>query len=197
MRLEEGGIMRHTIRHIGISALLLAASVTVFADGPSVEIDKRTAAPGEVIVVRGAGISENGEIKLTLSGIQDYDLGTAQGGEHGRFEKQITLPGDTHLGNYILIAEGQTRASAKLQIVAASGMGAHQTVLPPASQDERMHGMEQGARAGPMEVQRPSGVAEKGMRWAVVLVSLILGLSLHRGRGRKNAADKIRNDHND
>lgn len=188
--------MRHTIRLLGISALLLASSITVLGDGPSLKIDKSTAAPGEVIVVKGAGISENGEIKLTLSGIQDYDLGTAQGGEHGRFEKQITLPGDIHLGNYMLIAEGQARASAKLQIVALlrEGKAANQTVLPPASQEhEAMPGMEENARAGPMEVQRPSGVIENGVRWGIVLASLILGVTLRQGWGRRKPVAKNSN----
>lgn len=181
--------MRHKIRLLDTSALLLAVSVTVLADGASLKIDKSTAAPGDVIVVQGAGISENGEIKLILSGIQDYDLGTVQGGEHGRFEKQIKLPGDIHPGNYMLIAEGQTRASAKLQIVAATheGMAPNQPLLPPASQQhEGMPGMEENhAQAGPIEVQRPPGIAEKALRWGIVLAAVVLGLSLRRGRRRR------------
>lgn len=175
-------------RLVVLILLLGAASIPVFAHGTSLKVDKASAAPGEVMTLKGEGISENGEIKLTLTGIKDYALGTAQGNEHGQFEKQITLPGDITPGNYTLLAEGKNKASAKLRIVAATpGTGSTQSELPPASADHPsgMPGMEmEHAQPGPMEVQRPSGATELVLRWGIVVVFLMAGLAL-RGRGRR------------
>ena len=63
--------MRRTKRLVAAVLLLAAGSIPVFPHGTSLKIDKASAAPGEVITLRGEGISENGEIKLTLTGIQD------------------------------------------------------------------------------------------------------------------------------
>ncbi len=38
------------------------------------------------------------------------------GDEHGRFEKRITLPGDLQPGDYTLIAAGDKKATAKLEV---------------------------------------------------------------------------------
>jgi len=182
--------MIRMIRLIGVVVLLVTSAIPAFSHGTSLKIDKTSAAPGDVITLRGEGISENGEIKLTLTGIQDYALGTAQGDEHGRFEKQITLPADVRPGNYTLLAEGKGKASAKLSIVASmrEGAGATQQGLPPASMDHPtgMPGMEVNhAQAGPMEVQRPGGAVETALRWGLVLAAVTLGLALHRGWQRK------------
>lgn len=176
--------MKLTIRLVAVALLFLAGSLPAFGHGTSLKIDKASAAPGEVITLKGEGISENGEIKLTLTGIQDYSLGTAQGDEHGRFEKQITLPGDIRPGNYTLLAEGKGKASAKLRIVGAASQSAATQALPAASEDHpsSMPGMEMDqAQAGPMEVQRPRGATEMGLRWGIILASVILGLALRRG----------------
>lgn len=168
---------------VAVALLFVAGSITAFGHGTSLKIDKASAAPGEVITLKGEGISENGEIKLTLTGIQDYSLGTAQGDEHGRFDKQITLPGDIRPGNYTLLAEGKGKASAKLRIVAGTSQSATQA-LPAASEDHPsgMPGMEMGhAQAGPMEVQRPRGATEITLRWGIILASVIAGLALRRG----------------
>lgn len=180
--------MRRTKRLIAAVLLLAAGSIPVFPHGTSLKIDKTSAAPGDVITLRGEGISENGEIKLTLTGIQDYQLGIAQGDEHGRFEKQITLPGDIPPGNYTLLAEGKGKASAKLKVVAATSQSAATQSLPPASADHPsgMPGMEMDhAQAGPMEVQRPSGATETALRWGTILTSVIIGLALRHGWQRK------------
>lgn len=180
--------MRHTKKLAAVALLLLFGSIPAFAHGTSLKIDKASAAPGEVITLKGEGISENGEIKLTLTGIQDYALGTAQGDEHGRFEKQITLPGDIRPGNYTLLAEGKGKASAKLRIVGAPSPGAATQGLPPASGDHPsgMPGMEtEHAQAGPMEVQRRGGALETALRWGIVLASVIVGLALRGGWRRK------------
>jgi hypothetical protein len=117
-------------------------------------------------------------------------LGTAQGDEHGRFEKQITLSGEIRPGNYTLLAEGTGKASAKLRFVSSmsESSGATRPGLPPASTDHSsgMPGMEMNqAQAGPMEVQRPGGAAETALRWGLVLASVIVGLALRRGWQRK------------
>ena len=176
--------MKPMIRLVAVALLMAHGSIPVFAHGTSLKIDKASAAPGEVITLKGEGISENGEIKLTLTGIQDYSLGTAQGDEHGRFEKQITLPGDIRPGSYTLLAEGKGKASAKLRVVGATAQSGATQALPPASADHpsAMPGMEmEQAQAGPMEVQRPGGTAETALRWGIVLASVIFGLALRRG----------------
>ena len=111
-------------------------------------------------------------------------MGTAQGDEHGRFEKQITLPGDIRPGNYTLLAEGKGKASAKLRIVGGTSQSGTTQALPAASEDHPsgMPGMEMDhAQAGPMEVQRPRGATETALRWGIILASVIVGLALRRG----------------
>ena len=180
--------MGQTIRLIGLALLLAVGSIPAFGHGTSLKTDKASAAPGEAITLKGEGISQNGEIKLTLTGIQDYSLGTAQGDEHGRFEKRITLPGDIRPGNYTLLAEGTGKASAQLRIVGATSQSAATQALPPASADHPsgMPGMEmEHAQAGSMEVQRRGGATETALRWGLVLASLLVGLALRRGWQRK------------
>ena len=180
---QKGIEMNCTTRIVAVALLVLLGSVPVFSHGTSLKIDKDSASPGDVITLKGEGISENGEIKLTLTGIQDYSLGTAQGDEHGRFEKQITLPGNIRPGNYTLLAEGKGKASAKLRIVGTTSQSGATQVLPPASADHPsgMPGMEMHAQAGPMEVERPGGKGEAVLPWGIVLASLIFGFALRRG----------------
>lgn len=164
---------------------ILAISFSAFAHGTSLKVDKASAAAGEVITLKGEGITVNGEIRLSLTGLQDYNLGTAKGDEHGTFQQQITLPADVKRGDYLIVAEGEKRATAKLKIVAG------QPGLPPATQQHQqtgMHDMEgTEAKAGPMEAPRATGKVETIARWSVVLVSVVLGLALRRGKSRRSA----------
>ena len=190
--------MRHAIRLLGLTTLLLTVgTISAFAHGTSLKVDKATAAPGETITLKGEGIT-GGEIKLTLSGVQDYPLGTAKGDEHGRFEARVTLPADVRPGDYMVIAESGKRATAKLKVregaPAAAAAGQDHTALPPASREhqggmkgaggmEGMEGMgEKHAEAGPMEVQRPGGAGEAAARWGIILGSVALGVLLRRGK---------------
>ena len=181
-------MIKFAIRLVAVTLLVILGSFAAFGHGTSLKIDKTSAAPGEVITLKGEGISENGEIKLTLTGIQDYQLGTAQGDEHGRFEKQITLPVDIRPGSYTLLAEGTGKASAKLRIAGSPMQGGTNQALPPASADHPsgMPGMDmEHAQPGPMEVQRLGGATETALRWAIVVASLVVGLALRRGWRRK------------
>ena len=181
--------MRYLNLSIAIVVLLLLTAVVAQAHGTSVKLDKQSAAPGETVMVKGEGISANGEIKLSLRGMQDYELGTVRGDEHGRFEQKITLPTEIHAGDYSVVAEGEKTASARLKIVASQGGHMGEMQLPPASQEHErgMPGMMEkvsDAKPGPMEVERPGGGREALARWAIVLVSLLAGLGLRRSRRR-------------
>jgi len=164
---------------------MLGISVSSFAHGTSLKVDKASVAAGEVIMLKGEGIAVNAEIRLSLTGLQDYNLGTAKGDEHGRFQQQVTLPADIKPGNYLVVAEGEKRATAKLKIVPG------QARLPLATQEHQqtgMHNMEgTEAKAGPMEVTRPGGSGETVARWAIVLVSIVIGVGLRRGKTRRPA----------
>jgi len=164
---------------------IFVISSSAFAHGTSLKVDKAAAAAGEVISLKGEGITANGEIRLSLTGLQDYNLGTAKGDAHGSFQQQITLPADVKPGDYLVVAEGEKWATAKLKIVAG------QAGLPPATQQHQqtgMHDMEgMEAKAGPMEAPRPAGKVETIARWSVVLVSVVLGLALRRGKSRPSA----------
>ena len=164
---------------------MLGISVSTFAHGTSLKVDKASVAAGEVITLKGEGISVNAEIRLSLTGLHDYNLGTAKGDEHGRFEQQVRLRADIKPGDYLVVAEGEKRATAKLKIVAG------QAGLPLATQEHQqtgMHNMEGSeAKAGPLEVARPGGVGESVARWAIVLASVVIGLALRRGKARRLA----------
>lgn len=176
--------MEKRIRIIGLTILLIAVSAaSTFAHGTSLKLDKTTAVPGQELVLKGEGISPNGPIKIILQGVKDYELGSAQGDQHGRFEKQVMLPGDVPPGDYLVIAEGQNKATAKLKIVAgtAPASGEAKSTLPAGSMEHEQGGMEgmDHAKAGPMEVERRTGKGETVARWGLILVSLILGLTIH------------------
>ena len=183
--------MERGIRLIGlmiVSIVLNAAST--FAHGTSLKLDKTTAVPGQELVLKGEGISSNGPIKIILQGVKDYELGSAQGDQHGRFEKQVMLPGDVPTGDYLVIAEGQNKATAKLKIVAGTppASGTEKSTLPAGSMEHEQGGMEgmDHAKAGPMEVERRSGNGETVARWGLILVSLILGLTIHGVKRRRD-----------
>ncbi len=60
--------MKNLNNLVGLVVFFTIAS-GAYAHGPSLKIDKRTAAPGEAINVIGEGITPNGKIELTLQGI--------------------------------------------------------------------------------------------------------------------------------
>lgn len=198
--------MRRGIRLLGLLALLAAGAAPAFAHGTSLKVDKATAAPGETITLKGEGVTGAGEIRLSLSGVQDYQLGTAKGNEHGQFEARVTLPADVRPGDYLVVAENEKRATAKLKVVAGAAQaagGQDHTALPPASLEHKeemgdmkgMGGMEEKhAEAGPMEVQRPTGAGETAARVGVVLLSLVVGVALRRGRRRTAHAPAATSD---
>ena len=185
---------------LSLVAVFLLSSLA-FAHGTSLKIDKKAAAPGETITVKGEGIGSNAAITLTLQGMrQDYSLGDAQGNEHGVFEKQVALPGDVQPGTYMLVAAaGNAKATAKLVVSesaaqesnsqkdAASGDREKHTEGQPGHGDEAMTGSEmaghkemgaQEAKAEPMEIERSATTAEKVLAWAMVLFSGVLGVGL-------------------
>ena len=197
--------MRRGILLLGLLALLPAGAVPAFAHGTSLKVDKATAAPGETITLKGEGVTGAGEIRLSLSGVQDYQLGTAKGNEHGQFEARVTLPADVRPGDYLVVAENEKRATAKLKVAAGAAQaagGQDHTALPPASLEHQgmgdMKGMgetgEKHAEAGPMEVQRPTGAGETAARVGVVLLSLVAGVALRRGRRRTAHAPAATSD---
>ncbi len=187
---------KYATRLTALLTVVLATVILVYAHGTSVKVDKASAAPGEPITVKGEGISSNGEIKLSLRGMQDYSLGTTRGDEHGRFEQKVTLPADIHPGDYSLMAEGEKTASVKFKVIAATTeQGGHmgEMKLPAASREheEGMPGMTEmvsNAKAEPMQVQRPTGTREGLLRWGIVLASLVLGLGLRGWSTRRKAA---------
>jgi hypothetical protein len=192
-------MMKYLIRLLTFGVILWAGG-SAFAHGTSLKLDKKTAAPGETITIKGEGVGSNNAITLTLQGVvQDYSLGEAQGNEHGVFEKQVVLPGDVRPGNYTVVAAaGPSKATTKLAVTqlaregsssqegAASGSQQH-----PSEQaghgGSSMQGMQQPEHGGagmeeanpePMEIERSVTTAEKLVAWAMVLASAVLGVGL-------------------
>jgi len=187
--------MKNVISLVGLVVFLTIAS-SAYGHGPSLKIDKATAAPGEVITVKGEGITVNGEIKLTLQGIlQDYSLGSLQGDAHGRFEKKLTLPSDLEPGSYTLVASGDNTATVKLEVKAgAKPETAHEEEVPSEEVEtshegaEHARGDEPGvtseARAEPMQIDRTRTTGEGIFIWGSILLSLTLGVGLLSSRRR-------------
>jgi len=181
--------MKNVNKLVGLVVFLTIAS-SAYGHGPSLKIDKATAAPGEVITVQGEGITVNGEIKLTLQGIlQDYSLGSLQGDAHGRFEKELTLPSDLEPGSYTLVAAGDKTATVKLEVKAGANPetaheeeAASEEVETSHEGAEHAHGDEPGvtseARAEPMQIDRTTTAAERIFSWGLVALSLVLGFGL-------------------
>ncbi|MFQ5928393.1 MAG: hypothetical protein ACE5MK_01750 [Acidobacteriota bacterium] len=176
--------MEHPKKLVGLVMFWLIGS-SLYAHGPKLEIDKTAAAPGEVITVKGEGISRNGAIELTLQGIfQDYSLVETQGDEHGRFEERITLPADIQPGNYTLIAAGEGKATAKLQIQRVQETGSSHKMAEREGHEE--HGQHEGtetseephARAHAMEIHRLNNTLGTTLAWAIVFGSALIGLAL-------------------
>lgn len=171
----------------GLMIVLLAGS-WAYGHGTSVKTDKKTAAPGETVTVKGQGIGSGAEITLTLQGtMQDHSLGTAQGDEHGMFEKQVAIPSDVQAGSYTLVAAaGSHRATARLVIQESGGGGKHPAGQPghgdpeksAAEKSKHSEAEMQEARADNMEFERSITTVEKAAAWAMVLISGLLGAGL-------------------
>ncbi len=164
---------------------LVGIASLAHAHGASVRIAETTAAPGDTIRVAGEGITENGEIQLSLQGIlRDYLLGTAQGGDHGRFEVDLTLPEDLQPGEYTLIAAGDETATAKLTVrVASESESAHAERTELVHGDSRNAHGEQGglrgeAHAGEMSIEGEKTTTERVVTWGFVLLSFAFGIGL-------------------
>lgn len=197
-------------RILWAGGLTFFLATSTYAHGPQVKVDPGSLAAGNTITVRGQGITSKGSIHLRLQGIlRDYDLGTATGDEHGRFEIQVPLPADLEPGEYTLIASGEKTATTRLTVTAlpqegpAPGEGEEQTAAgAPAGGHreggtmahgeeghEHAHGGEAGtaeARDEPMDLKRSASVMETVLAWAIVLVSAALGM-IFLVRGRSGA----------
>ena len=177
--------MKYLIRLLSLSVILWAGSL-VFAHGTSLKLDKKSAAPGETITVKGEGIGSNATITITLQGVtQDYSLGGAQGNEHGVFETQVVLPGDVRPGNYTVVAAaGSSKATTKLAVAQSARQGSSSQeghgggAMPGMAKSEHGEAGMGEANPEPMEIQRSVTTAEKVVAWAMVLASAVLGVGL-------------------
>ena len=180
--------LRHSLTVVGI---LMLAAIGLQAHGALLTIDKEAAAPGEAITLNGEGLSDGGEVALTLRGIlQDYPLGLVEKtDEHGVFEHQVTLSSDLRPGEYTLVATGTETATAKLTIievvaaVAAPGAPvaeeAHEALAEVGE-----HAHDSAAEAAelastePMEIERSHTGLERTVAWGSVLFATIAGFGL-------------------
>ncbi len=183
--------LRHSLTVVGI---LVLTAIGLQAHGAALTIDKETAAPGEAITLNGAGLSDGGEVALTLQGIlQDYALGVVEKtDEHGVFEHQVTLSTDLRPGEYTLVASGTETATAKLtiiEVVAAVaapvvpgvpvGEEAHEALA-----DVGEHAHDSAAEAAelasaePMEIERSNTGLERTLAWGSILFATIAGFGL-------------------
>ncbi|MEE9533692.1 MAG: hypothetical protein V3W06_04685 [Acidimicrobiia bacterium] len=185
--------LRHSPTVVGI---LVLTAIGLQAHGALLTIDKEAAAPGEAITVNGEGLSDGGEVVLTLQGIlQDYGLGVVEKtDEHGVFEHRVTLSTDLRAGEYTLVASGTETATAKLTIievvaavaapVAPVGVGpvgeeAHEALagVGESAHDSAAEAAEL-ASAEPMEIERSNRGLERTLAWGSVLLATIAGFGL-------------------
>lgn len=191
---------KYIVLLLSLVVVVLANSLA-YAHGTSIKIDKKAAAPGETITLKGEGVGSNSVVTLTLQGVRrDYPLGEVQGNEHGVFEKQAALPDDIQPGTYTLVAAaGNAKATTRLVVsesaaqepvsqkdVDSEGSESHPARQPKHS-DAPTTGSEmaghkgmggQEARSEPMEIGRSATTAERIVAWAMVLVSGVLGIGL-------------------
>lgn len=186
--------LRHSPTVVGI---LVLTAIGLQAHGALLTIDKEAAAPGEAITVNGEGLSDGGEVVLTLQGIlQDYGLGVVEKtDEHGVFEHRVTLSTDLRPGEYTLVASGTETATAKLtiiEVVAAVatpvapvapvgpvGEAAHEALTGTGepAHDSAAEAAER-ASAEPMEIERSNRGLERTLAWGSVLLATIAGFGL-------------------
>lgn len=180
--------LRHSPTVVGI---LVLTAIGLQAHGALLTIDKEAAAPGEAITVNGEGLSDGGEVVLTLQGIlQDYGLGVVEKtDEHGVFEHRVTLSTDLRPGEYTLVASGTETATAKLTIievvaavaapVAPVGEAAHEALTGTGepAHDSAAEAAEL-ASAEPMEIGRSNRGLERTLAWGSVLLATIAGFGL-------------------
>ena len=180
--------LRHSLTVVGILAL---TAIGLQAHGAALTIDKETAAPGEAITLNGAGLSDGGEVALTLQGIlQDYALGVVEKtDEHGVFEHQVTLSTDLRPGEYTLVASGTETATAKLTIIEVVAAVAAPVVpgveeAHEALADVGEHAHDSAAEAAelasaePMEIERSNTGLERTLAWGSILFATIAGFGL-------------------
>ncbi len=180
--------LRHSLTVVGI---LVLTAIGLQAHGALLTIDKEAAAPGEAITVNGEGLSDGGEVVLTLRGIlQDYGLGVVEKtDEHGVFEYRVTLSTDLRPGEYTLVASGTETATAKLTIievvaavaalVAPVGEQAHEALAGAGelAHDSAAEAAEL-ASTEPMEIERSHTGLERTVAWGSVLFATIAGFGL-------------------
>ena len=162
------------MKHQKIFAVTILALLGTwsYAHGPKLEVDKTSAGPGEQIKVSGEGITTNGEVQLVLQGVlADHPLGIFQGDAHGRFEAELMLPLDIEPGKYTLIASGDQRATARLEIRPATAEeNAHSAAEHPeepeghAGHSAHEDAAEPHARADALKIQRSTGGLD-GCAW--------------------------------
>ena len=189
--------LRHSLTVVGI---LVLTAIGLQAHGASLTIDKEAAAPGEAVTLNGAGLSDGGEVVLTLQGIlQDYALGVVEKtDDHGVFEHQVTLSTDLRPGEYTLVASGTETATAKLTIievvaaVAAPGAPVVEEAHEPLA-DVGEHAHDSAAEAAelasaePLEIERSNTSLERTLAWGSVLFATIAGFGLLLWDPRKTA----------
>ncbi len=180
--------LRHPLTVVGI---LVLTATGLQAHGALLTVDKEAAAPGEAITLNGEGLSDGGEVALTLRGIlQDYALGVVEKtDEHGVFEHRVTLSTDLRPGEYTLVASGTETATAKLTIievvaavaapVAPVGEEAHEALagVGESAHDSAAEAAEL-ASAEPMEIERSNAGLERTLAWGSVLFATIAGFGL-------------------
>ncbi len=180
--------LRHSLTVVGI---LVLTAIGLQAHGASLTIDKEAAAPGEAITLNGAGLSDGGEVVLTLQGIlQDYALGVVEKtDDHGVFEHQVTLSTDLRPGEYTLVASGTETATAKLTIIeVVAAVAAPGAPVPEeaheALADTGEHAHDSAAEAAelasaePMGIERSNTGLERTLAWGSVLFATIAGFGL-------------------
>ncbi len=183
--------LRHSPTVVGI---LVLTAIGLQAHGALLTIDKEAAAPGEAITLNGEGLSDGGEVVLTLQGIlQDYGLGVVEKtDEHGVFEHRVTLSTDLRAGEYTLVASGTETATAKLTIIeVVAAVAAPVAPLGPVGEEahEALAGVGESAHdsaaeaaelasAEPMEIERSNRGLERTLAWGSVLFATIAGFGL-------------------
>jgi hypothetical protein len=93
--------------------------------GPAIQVDTTSPAPGELLAITGAGFGPNEIVDLSLqAGGNSRGLGTAQTGAQGGFAAEVALPTDLAPGAYSLVAQGgASKLTAKVDITVKQGAG--------------------------------------------------------------------------
>jgi hypothetical protein len=180
------------------AAAFLAAGGVAAAHGPSLETKSTVAVAGEVIELSGEGLSGAGKIEIVLRGVSgDRRLGEVSADRHGRFEAALTLPADLEPGEYLIVAQGERRASVRLAVrgapqrreseraeikpaVGPSGAEAQPHEEHEHEEEEGGHRAEEARRASPepMKLRHGRTGAERALAWLIVLSFAGAGVAL-------------------